>query len=156
MIALALDLGSTTGWALARPGRSVLFGVVTLAGDRAHEGARFQAFRNFLAATKATHDRAREPIEHIVFERVMGLRWANAAAGEVQIGFKATLLAWAYHHRIPVASFNPVTLKKRFAGDARADKAAMILRARALGHEVRSEHEADAVGLLYAAGVLKP
>jgi hypothetical protein len=156
MIALALDLGTTTGWALARPGRTVLFDSVRIEGDPAHEGARYQAFRNFLARTKAAQDQAREPIEQIVFERVGGLMWRNAAAGEVQIGFKVTLLAWAFHHRIPVAAFAPQTLKARFAGDKKADKAKMILRARALGHDVRNEHEADAVGLLYAGGILKP
>lgn len=156
MIALALDLGTTTGWALARPGRPVLFGEQRFEATGAHDGAVFQALRNFLHQTKSTQDRAREPIDAIVFERVAGMKWGSLKALEVQYGMKAILLAWACHHGLPATGYIPQTIKARFAGNKEADKAAMILRARALGHDVKSEHEADAVGLLYAAGVLKP
>ncbi len=155
-VTLALDLGQTTGWALHRPGRAVLFGTERFPASGAHPGAPFQAFRNFLHATKSTQDRAREPIAHIVFERVAGMKWGSLAALESQYGMKAVLLAWACHHALPCQGYLPQTSKARFTGSRKADKPAMILRARALGHAVADEHQADAVALLYAAGVCKP
>ena len=155
MTVLALDLGMNTGWALARPGRDVLFGTQVFEASAAHPGAVFQAQRNWLHNTKAAQDRYGCPIERIVFERVAGMKWGSLAALESQYGMRAILLAWACHHAIPVEGLIPQTIKARFTGDRKAKKPDMIARARALGHDARTEHEADAIGLLYATGALK-
>jgi len=153
---LALDLGTSTGWALARPGRETVFGTQLFKPSGAHAGAPYLALRNFLHSTKATQDRADDPIHHIAFERPFGLKWKNANAGEMQIGLRATLLCWACHHQIRCTGLTVEGLKRQFTGNAKADKAAMIARARELGHDVETDHEADAIAVLYAAGVLKP
>ena len=152
---LALDLGANTGWAIARPGRDVLFGTQEFAASGTHPGAVFQSLRNWLHNTKAAQDRYGCPIERIVFERVAGMKWGSLGALESQYGMKAIMLAWACHHGIPVEGLIPQTIKARFAGDRKAKKPDMIARARALGHDVQTEHEADAIGLLYATGALK-
>ena len=155
MSVLALDLGTSTGWALARPGRETVFGTQAFKPSGAHAGAPYLALRNFLHSTKATQDRADDPIEHIYFEYPRGLKWKSENAGVAQISFRATMLCWACHHPIRCTGLTVQGLKRDFTGNSKADKAAMIARARELGHAVETEHEADAIAVLYAAGVLK-
>lgn len=155
MSTLALDLGTSVGWARHAPGQPIEFGTHSVAGSGAHPGSPFQSMRNFLHAQQQRAIALGEPIHRIAFERPFGLKWKNANAGEMQIGLRATMLGWAAFNRIPVTPVTVEDLKRSFAGKAKADKAAMMARARELGHDVKTDHEADAIAVLYVTGALK-
>lgn len=147
---LALDLGTHMGWALKWPSGKIESGAISFPCEpHEGEGARYLKFRAWLHSVKFRIERNGTELEEVIFERAAGLQWKNAAAGEVAIGLRATLLAWAEHHGIAYGrGVNPMTLKKATTGRGNAKKPEMIAAMRARGFDPKDDNEADALALL--------
>jgi len=140
---LALDLGTTTGWALRTTDGRILSGTQSFKPGRFEGGGmRFLRFRRWLTETKAAAD----GIGEVHFEEVR--RHAGVDAAHAYGGFLATLTAWCEHHQIPYAGVPVGTIKRSATGKGNADKAAMLAAMRALGHDPADANEADALALL--------
>lgn len=148
---LALDLGTTTGWAMHTPGGRVISGAESFKPSRFEGGGmRYLRFRRWLTDLKATT----EGIEAVHFEEVR--RHAGVDAAHAYGGFLATLTAWCEHHQIPYQGVPVGTIKKHATGKGNADKAAMLAAARLMGHQPADDNEADALCLLAMALDIKP
>ncbi|WP_119352882.1 crossover junction endodeoxyribonuclease RuvC [Azohydromonas sediminis] len=143
---LALDLGTTTGWALRdRTGR-ITSGTEAFKPRRFEGGGmRFLRFKHWLTELKAHAD----GIDTLVFEEVR--RHASTDAAHVYGGFLATLTAWCEHHGIPYQGVPVGTIKKHATGKGNANKAEMLAAIRARGHRPADDNEADALALLHWA-----
>ena len=148
MTLLALDLGTTTGWALRTPDARIVSGTMSFRPGRFEGGGmRYLRFRRWLTELKATT----EGIEAVYFEEVR--RHAGVDAAHAYGGFLATLTAWCEHHQIPYSGVPVGTIKKHAAGKGNATKGEMVAAARARGHTPGDDNEADALALLaWAAG----
>lgn len=141
---LALDLGTTLGWAwhhsngLTQSGSLLLY--------RRSQHARIEdRFTNFLKFLRQSH--ALDPLRVIYFEHVMQ-RPKGVRAAQVYGGFLALLQCFCIdngirHHGVPVK-----VIKKHLTGSGNADKARMIAACRMLGFDPIDDNEADAIGLL--------
>jgi hypothetical protein len=141
---LALDLGTTTGWALRTADGRIASGTQSFRPGRYEGGGmRFLRFRRWLAETKAAAD----GIAEVHFEEVR--RHIGVDAAHAYGGFLATLTAWCEHHQIPYRGVPVGTIKKHATGRGNADKEAMLAAARTRGHQPSDDNEADALALLY-------
>lgn len=146
---LALDLGTTTGWALRAVDGRILSGTQNFKPGRFEGGGmRYLRFRAWLAEVAYGAGAAGA----VYFAEVR--RHAGVDAAHAYGGFLATLTAWCEHHRIPYQGVPVGTIKRHATGKGNADKAAMIAAMRAIGFEPADDNEADALALLqYAAGL---
>ena len=145
---LALDLGTTTGWAMLTPGARVVSGTMSFKPGRFEGGGmRYLRFRRWLTELKATT----EGIEAVYFEEVR--RHAGVDAAHAYGGLLATLTAWCEHHGIPHSGVPVGTIKKHATGKGNASKNEMVAAVRALGHAPADDNEADALALLSWATV---
>lgn len=143
---LALDLGTTTGWALRTPDGQIVSGTQSFKPGRYEGGGmRFLRFRAWLAELQASAG----PFERCYFEEVR--RHAGVDAAHVYGGLMATLTAWCEGLGIAYAGVPVGTIKKHATGKGNADKAAMVAAMHALGHAPADDNEADALALLYWA-----
>ena len=139
---LALDLGTTTGWAMLCDG-TITSGSQSFKPQRFEGGGmRFLKFKRWLADTKACTD----GLDAVYFEEVR--RHAGVDAAHAYGGFMAHLTAWCEHHQIPYQGVPVGTIKKSWCGHGNASKSLMIARARFLGHNPEDDNEADALALL--------
>ena len=139
---LALDLGTTTGWAMLCDG-TITSGSESFKPRRFEGGGmRFLKFKRWLADTKACTD----GIDAVYFEEVR--RHAGVDAAHAYGGFMAHLTAWCEHHQIPYQGVPVGTIKKHATGKGNANKDAMIAAAMALGFGPQDDNEADALALL--------
>lgn len=134
---LALDIATTTGWALRRSSGRIESGRLTLTGGD-HPGQRHAQLRGFLTEVKYRAG----GLDWIVWEDAFRQR-GNAAALFGQ--FVGVVLAWSHHHQIGVMPVGVSAIKKFATGNGRADKAAMIA---ASDVPVIDDNEADARHLL--------
>lgn len=140
---LALDLGTTTGWALRTPEGQIVSGAQSFRPGRYEGGGmRYLRFRGWLTETKASVD----GIGAVYFEEVR--RHAGVDASHVYGGFLATLTAWCEGQGIAYAGVPVGTIKKHATGKGNADKPAMLAAARSLGYLPADDNEADALLLL--------
>jgi hypothetical protein len=140
---LALDLGTSTGWAMRTADGRTTSGTQSFRPGRFEGGGmRYLRFRRWLTDTKAAGD----GIGAVYFEEVR--RHAGVDAAHAYGGFLATLTAWCEHHGIPYSGVPVGTIKKHATGRGNADKAAMLDAMRALGHAPGDDNEADALALL--------
>ncbi len=140
---LALDLGTTTGWALAGHDGHITSGSESFKPQRFEGGGmRFLRFRRWLTELKACTD----PLEWVVFEEVR--RHAGVDAAHAYGGFLGQLTAWCEHHSIPYQGVPVGTIKKHATGKGNAGKDAMIAAARERGFNPADDNEADAIALL--------
>ena len=140
---LALDLGTTTGWALRLGDRSILSGIQTFRPGRFEGGGmRYLRFTDWLVeiAMRA------HGIRRIVFEEVR--RHAGTDAAHVYGGFLGTLTSWCEAHQVPYEGVAVGTIKRFATGKGNADKAAMTAAMRARGFAPADDNEADAIALL--------
>ena len=143
---LALDLGTTTGWALCGHGGLITSGTASFKPGRYDGGGmRYLRFTNWLTEL----DRLSGPINVIFYEEVR--RHAGTDAAHVYGGLMATLTAWAELHRIPYQGVPVGSIKKHATGKGNADKLAMIAAARARGYSPADDNEADAIAILHWA-----
>lgn len=145
---LALDLGTTTGWATHERDTlvSINSGTISFKPNRYQGGGmRFLLFKSWLTGMKAIM----RGLDVIYFEEVRRHRGVDAA--HIYGGFLANLSAWCEEHRIPYLGVPVGTIKKHATGKGNANKEAMIEAAIRRGHRPADDNEADALALLYWA-----
>ena len=140
---LALDLGTTTGWAIRGFDGLITSGTVSFKPNRYDGGGmRYLRFTNWLTEI----DRLSGPIAAIWFEEVR--RHAGTDAAHVFGGLMASLTSWAELRGTPYAGTPVGTIKRHATGKGNANKDAMIAAARSRGFSPVDDNEADAIALL--------
>lgn len=140
---LAIDIGTTTGWAFSTRDGKVRSGSASFAvGKREAAGQRWLKFRAFLTETARTAGE----IHAVYFEDVKNHKGVLAA--HVFGGFVAHLEAWCELNRIPCRPAGVGAVKKHWTGKGNAPKETMIAAAVAKGFNPRDDNEADALAIL--------
>ena len=146
---LALDLGTTTGWALRTPECQIAHGFMSFKSQRFEGGGmRYLRFRRWLTEMKSTVA-GTQGIGAVYFEEVR--RHLGVDAAHVYGGLLATLTAWCEHHQIPYQGVPVGTIKRHVTGKGNASKGEVIAAMRARGHAVTDDNEADALAILHWA-----
>ena len=143
---MALDVGTSMGWALRRPG-AVLSGTKSFAERRGESrGDRLTRFDMWLSGW------ARQGLTLIAYEQVMFHGKFNGVLTAHAYGqYEGVILMCASRHSIPVKSVPTATLKKAITGKGNAKKAGpggMIEAIKARGFKPADDDEADAIGVL--------
>ena len=145
-VVLAIDLGTTTGWAHKSPDGLITSGTVSFRPSRFDGGGmRYLRFQNWLSEM----DRLSGPLSAIYFEEVR--RHIGTDAAHVFGGLMAVLTAWAEMRGVPYQGVPVGTIKKSATGRGNAPKQAMIDAARARGFDPKDDNEADAIAILFWA-----
>lgn len=140
---LALDLGTTTGWALSTPDGVIVSGTMSFRSGRYEGGGmRYLRFRSWLneIALRAGQ------IGAVHFEEVR--RHIGTDAAHLYGGFLAHLAAWCETSKIAYQGVPVGTIKRFIAGKGNADKQAMIGAVRSRGFNPADDNEADAIAIL--------
>jgi hypothetical protein len=142
-VVLALDLGTTTGWALRGHDGLITSGTVSFKPGRFDGGGmRYLRFINWLTEI----DRLSGPIEVIWFEEVR--RHAGTDASHIYGGLMATLTAWAELCGVPYQGVPVGTWKRCICGKGNASKSEIITAVRERGFSPADDNEADAIAIL--------
>ncbi|CAA7614985.1 crossover junction endodeoxyribonuclease RuvC [Magnetospirillum sp. SS-4] len=140
---LALDLGTTTGWAMRLADGAVVSGTMEFKPGRYEGGGmRFLRFRSWLDHLL---DGART-IDLLHFEEVR--RHAGTDAAHIYGGFLAHLAAWCELKQIPYQGVPVGTIKRHATGKGNAGKDAVIAAMQARGFNPEDDNEADALAIL--------
>ena len=142
---VALDLGTTTGWAVLLDGQ-IISGTWHLATKR-HEGGgmRYVRFRNQL--DELIKEMSPMGPVCVFYEEVR--RHMGTTASHVYGGFESHLQAYCDEHSVPYESVCVGTIKKHATGKGNSNKAKMIEAAKAKwGHDFTDDNEVDARWLL--------
>jgi hypothetical protein len=140
---LALDLGTSTGWAMCLPDGGIVSGTVSFRPSRYDGGGiRYVRFRAWLDGVA---DDTPE-IAAIHFEEVR--RHLSTDAAHVHGGLLATLTAWCEQRSIAYQGVPVGTIKRFITGKGNADKEAVIAEVRARGYSPSDDNEADAIAIL--------
>jgi hypothetical protein len=140
---LALDLGTTTGWALRAPDGLITSGTVSFRPSRYDGGGmRYLRFTNWLTEL----DQLSGPIAAIWYEEVR--RHAGTDAAHVYGGLMATLTAWAELRGVPYQGVPVGTIKRHATGKGNVGKEAMVAAMRGRGFSPADDNEADAIAVL--------
>ena len=141
--ALALDLGTTTGWAMRLPDGAIVSGTMAFRPGRYEGGGmRFLRFRSWL---DEMHRQA-PTLLAVYFEEVR--RHAGTDAAHIYGGFLAHLAAWCEQRSIAYQGVPVGTIKRHVTGKGNADKAAVIAAIRAREFNPTDDNEADAIAIL--------
>jgi len=142
-VIIALDLGTTTGWAMALPDGGVVSGTVSFRPSRYDGGGmRYLRFRSWLDGIADDTP----GIAAVHFEEVR--RHLSTDAAHVHGGLLATLTAWCEQRAIAYQGVPVGTIKRFVTGRGNADKAAVIEAVRARGYSPADDNEADAIAIL--------
>ena len=140
---LALDLGTTTGWALRTRERTIVSGTASFRPRRYDGGGmRYLRFRSWLEEIAENAS----GLGAVYFEEVR--RHAGTDAAHLYGGFLATLSAWCEQRAIPYQGVPVGTLKRFATGKGNAGKAAVMRAVRERGFEPADDNEADALAVL--------
>lgn len=143
---LALDLGTTTGFAVGSP-NNIVTGTWDLKPGRGDGGGmRFVKFR---ARLNELH--AAMKFSAVFYEEVRKHR--GTAAAHVYGGLQAVLTEWCEHNGVPYEGVPVQTIKKFATGKGNADKEAVKAYVRTLGYEPADDNEADAIALYHCKAV---
>lgn len=144
LIVLAIDLGTTTGWAMQGADGQIIHGIASFKPQRFEGGGmRYLRFKRWLSEINTLAG----DIHAVYFEEVR--RHAGVDAAHVYGGLLATLTSWCEHHNIPYQGVPVGTIKRHATGQGNAGKDAVIAAMQALGHAVSDDNEADALALLH-------
>ena len=139
---LALDLGTTTGWALSQASGQIFSGTTSFKPSRFEGGGmRYLRFSRWLDEMAG-----KTSLSIVYFEEVRSHVGTDAA--HIYGGLMATLTSWCERHSIAYAGVNVATIKKHATGKGNASKGMMIAAMRAKGHYPADDNEADALALL--------
>ena len=140
---LALDLGTTTGWAMKLADGPIESGTVSFRPSRYDGGGiRYLRFRGWLDGMAADTT----ALAAIYFEEVR--RHAGTDAAHLYGGFLATLSSWCEQRGIAYQGVPVGTIKRFITGKGNADKAAVIAAVKAKGFAPADDNEADALAIL--------
>lgn len=140
---LALDLGTTTGYAIRACDNRIVSGTASFRPSRYDGGGiRYLRFRNWLEQIAAETT----GLEAIFFEEVR--RHVGTDAAHLFGGFLATLTAWCETKAVAYQGVPVGTIKRHIAGKGNADKDAVMAAVRARGFAPADDNEADAVAIL--------
>jgi hypothetical protein len=143
---LALDLGTTTGWAIRNDRCRILHGTAEFRPSRFEGGGmRYLRFGKWLDQTLEVTG----GIDVVYFEEIR--RHAGTDAAHVHGGLLATLTAWCEAHGIPYSGVPVGTWKRYACGKGNASKSDIIAAMRCLGFEASDDNEADALAILHWA-----
>lgn len=150
---LALDLGSTVGFAIARPGAEPLSGSHRLP-LAASDGAYFDAYGQWLADMLTVN----APRVLVYEAPILTGNKTHFQTAFRLIGLAAITLMIGHRREVrKLMSANNATVKKYVLGNGRAEKIQMIEEMRRRGWDPRNEHAADALGvLLWTEATLAP
>lgn len=149
---LALDISSSTGWAVGMPDGDPLYGRHYLEHYQGEDiGRLVHIFGQWVGDMIWKHE-----VGHVIFEgpfiqekTVMNARKVICLAGETE--------RKAFELDITRAELPIATNKLFFAGNGRASKYQMTLAARSYGWDPKNNDEADALGLWsYSANARHP
>lgn len=137
---LALDIGSTMGWAKRLDDDSTRAGSWVLVKGR-------RKWRDLVERLDEANDD--DCIELVVYE-VPSTVYKSAQAARSMLGLEAMIQYWCEVRRKPTQSVIPTALKKHMTGNGRADKDAMkaAARERYPGVKFDSSHAGDALCVL--------
>lgn len=140
---LAIDPGASTGWA-AGPvtGGVTAFGTWRLRGGSA--GPRLADLMDSMSSAISMH----RPTEVWYETPFYNSRFPTAVFGLAQ--YCGVILCVAARYGIPAQGATPTQAKQAF-GSGGHGKESMRHVAKMLGHDVTSDHEADAIAILYHA-----
>ncbi len=142
-VLLALDLGTTTGYAVRTRDGVIASGTVSFRPSRYDGGGmRYLRFRAWLE-TMAENVSG---IDVIHFEEIR--RHVSTDAAHVHGGFLAMLASWCEQRSIAYQGVPVGTIKRHVTGKGNADKAAVIAAVRARGFNPVDDNEADAIAIL--------
>ena len=143
MITLALDLGTTTGWALRPRDGEIAHGFVSFRPQRFEGGGmRYLRFSQWLdQLLKSLID-----LDVVYFEEVR--RHSGVDAAHAYGGFLGCLTSWCEEHGVPYQGVPVGTIKQFITGKGNADKATVIAAIRSRGFDISDDNEADALALL--------
>ncbi|MDK9720410.1 MAG: hypothetical protein OEL53_04415 [Rhodospirillales bacterium] len=140
---LALDLGTTTGWAMRLADGIIVSGTVAFKPGRYEGGGiRFLRFHSWLEEML----RQAPALSAVYFEEVR--QHAGTDAAHIYGGFLAHLSAWCEQKRIPYQGVPVATIKRHVTGKGNADKKAVIDSVKSRGFNPADDNEADAIALL--------
>jgi Holliday junction resolvasome RuvABC endonuclease subunit len=140
---LALDLGTTTGWAFHSCLGLITSGTVSFKPGRFEGGGmRYLRFQGWLDEMLLLTER----LDAIYFEEVR--RHSSTDAAHVYGGFLSHLTAWCEKQTIPYQGVPVGTIKKHITGSGNAGKEAVIKAVQTLGYHPQDDNEADALSLL--------
>ena len=143
---LALDLGTTTGWALRTSDRRIVSGTQSFNPQRFEGGGmRFLRFVRWLDELQTLSG----GLHQLAFEEVR--RHASTDAAHAYGGFLGQLSAWCEQHAIPYQGVPVGTIKRHATGKGNANKDAMLAAVRGWGYAPVDDNEADALALLHWA-----
>lgn len=134
---LALDLGTTTGWAAYADGQTTSGFISFKNGRYEGGGMRYLKFSRWLTEMGA---------KEVYFEEVRRHKGTDAA--HVYGGFLAAITAWCEANEVPYSGVPVGTIKKHATGKGNAGKDLMIAVANAGGCVTEDDNEADAWCLL--------
>lgn len=137
---LALDISLYTGYAADIGGR-ISWGTRDFSGtkgDYAVIGKRFNLWLN---------DFIDQYIPDTIIIEQSFYRFAK-------VTYLLSGLSWeahrvAEHRKIRRVEYSPVSIKKYITGNAKAKKPEVMQAVKALGHNIKTDHEADAIAMLY-------
>ena len=142
-IIIALDLGTTTGWATREAAGNITSGTVSFKTGRFEGGGMpFLRFKQWLTDLKATLG----VIDAIYFEEVRAHKGVDAA--HKYGGFVAHLTAWCEHRGIPYSGIPVGTIKKHITGKGNSSKEEVVAAVKNKGFAPIDDNEADSLALL--------
>lgn len=142
-VILALDLGTTTGFAVQLDGDMITSGWWSFKPQRFEGGGmrylRFQQKLNWMYENSGG-------IDEVYFEEVRRHKGVDAA--HVYGGLLAVLTSWCEAHSVPYSGIPVGTIKKHATGRGNAGKEDMMNAAAARGWTCDNDDECDAMWLL--------
>lgn len=140
-ITLALDLGTSTGWAI-KTKSGITSGTQSFKTKRIEgAGMKYLRFRKWLDMN------LHHGIDEVYFEEVR--RHVGTDAAHTFGAMSGTLMAWCEENEIPYSSVPVGQIKKFWVGRGNASKQEMINAAKAKGFDVVDDNHADALALLH-------
>lgn len=145
---LALDLGTTTGWALRNRDGIIISGSQSFKPQR-YEGGGMRYLRFYRWLSEVAKPGDSPAVDRVAFEEVR--RHAGVDAAHAYGGFLSHLGSFCEEHGIPYQGIPVGSIKRHATGKGNAGKAEMIAAVKAKGHSPVDDNEADAIALLYLA-----
>lgn len=141
---LGLDPATTTGFAVWDGTKIIQSGVIDCREKNCTHRGAMEFGKRLLAGL---NDLPITVISDVVVENSVAQFLKSKRAIEVQIGAITIIRLWASQHNLGYFEMEPMTIKKEFTGEGRADKKMMLLKAKEYVFRVKDHNEADAIAI---------